>query len=134
MHVILVCGGRDWLDVVKTDEVLRLHVPPGALIVQGEARGADRLARDWAEANEVAVRGFKADWQRDGRGAGPKRNQRMLTEAKPTLGIAFPGGRGTADMVARLKRAGVPVIEVGGAYDRALMESAPLCPLAGTRP
>ena len=37
---------------------------------------------------------------------------RMLEEGRPDLVIAFPGGRGTADLVARARRAGVEVMEV----------------------
>jgi hypothetical protein len=37
----------------------------------------------------------------------------MIALALPELVIAFPGGRGTADMVERAKAAGVEVIETG---------------------
>jgi hypothetical protein len=47
-----------------------------------------------------------------GKAAGPIRNQRMIDEGKPDLVIAFPGGRGTADMVSRAKKAGIPVQEI----------------------
>jgi hypothetical protein len=50
-----------------------------------------------------------ADWNTHGRAAGPIRNQRMLDEVKPELVVAFPGGRGTADMVRRAREAGVNV-------------------------
>lgn len=33
-------------------------------------------------------------------------------EAKPDLVIAFPGGRGTADMVRRARAAGIEVREI----------------------
>jgi hypothetical protein len=36
----------------------------------------------------------------------------MIDEGKPDLVVAFPGGRGTADMVKRAKKANVEVIEV----------------------
>lgn len=36
------------------------------------------------------------------------------SEGKPDLVVAFPGGRGTADMVKRARAAGVEVIEVDG--------------------
>jgi hypothetical protein len=39
---------------------------------------------------------FQAAWA-----ARPLRNQRMLTEGKPNLFVAFPGGKGTANMVAQ---------------------------------
>jgi hypothetical protein len=37
----------------------------------------------------------------------------MLDEGKPDLVLAFPGGRGTRNMVGQAKRAGVPVEIVG---------------------
>jgi len=54
----------------------------------------------------------RAKWSKHGRAAGPIRNQEMIDECKPDLVVAFPGGRGTADMVRRAKAAGIRVIEV----------------------
>jgi hypothetical protein len=79
-------------------------------VVHGGAKGADALAGRWADAREVNTEVFYADWAR-GKRAGPERNQRML-DSKPDLVVAFPGGRGTADMVRRAKAAGIEVIEV----------------------
>lgn len=39
-------------------------------------------------------------------------NAAMLAHAKPDLVVAFPGARGTADMVRRARAAGVRVVEV----------------------
>jgi YspA, cpYpsA-related SLOG family len=83
------------------------------VLVAGGARGADTLADEWAKAQGIACQIFMADWEGLGRKAGPIRNQRMLDEGKPDLVIAFPGGRGTADMVRRAREAGVETIEVG---------------------
>jgi hypothetical protein len=38
----------------------------------------------------------------------------MLGQGHPDLVVAFPGGRGTADMVRRANAAGVRVMEVAG--------------------
>jgi len=54
-----------------------------------------------------------ANWAGLGRKAGPIRNQEMLDQGRPNMVVAFPGGRGTADMVRRARGAGVEVIEVG---------------------
>jgi len=70
------------------------------------------LAHDWARARMIQVRCYNADWQRHGRGAGPIRNQAMLDDGKPHLVIAFPGGRGTVDMIRRAKAAAVAVAEI----------------------
>ena len=50
---------------------------------------------------------FPADWKVRGRAAGHIRNQQMLDEGRPHLVVAFPGGRGTADMVRRARAAGI---------------------------
>jgi hypothetical protein len=60
-------------------------------------------------ANYAAKRG---QYQEYGKGAGPRRNKQMIEEGNPDLVIAFPGGRGTADMINRARAAGVRVIEV----------------------
>lgn len=98
------------------------------VIIQGAATGADRMARKFAKANQVRCEQYNADWENmdvepciprtrsDGSvynaAAGGIRNQRMLDEGKPDVVIAFPGGKGTADMIKRAKAAGVEVIEI----------------------
>lgn len=108
---VLVCGGRDYADAVKLAEVLsKMHSELSfSLVIHGAYRGADRLADDWAENMGIDRLPFRAEWTKYGRGAGPRRNQKMLDEGRPDMVIAFPGDTGTADMVRRAKSAGVPV-------------------------
>lgn len=106
---VLVCGGRDYADggsVFHTLETLRGI----SLIIEGGALGADEWAALWADTRGVKRMRFAADWGAHGRAAGPRRNQRMLDEGKPDLVVAFPGGKGTADMVRRARKAGIPVL------------------------
>jgi predicted Rossmann-fold nucleotide-binding protein len=111
---ILVCGGRDFDESRAVYRALdRVFAERGvATLIHGAARGADTLAERWAEdKGGIEVLAFPADWERDGKAAGPIRNQRMLDEGRPNGVVAFPGGRGTADMIARAKKAGIPVWE-----------------------
>lgn len=112
---ILVCGSRAATDTVPVFSALtELANSRGiACLIQGGAHGVDEMAGIWAVVNNIPVHVFRADWHKHGRAAGPLRNQRMLDEGKPDLVLAFPGGRGTADMVRRAKAAGVTVMEVG---------------------
>lgn len=114
MTRVLVCGGRDYRDHERVNAVLtKLHREVGIdLIIQGGARGADELAFGWARAYGVPDEQYDADWENQGSFAGPARNTRMLNEGKPDLVIAFPGGRGTADMVRKARKAGVQVVEI----------------------
>lgn len=112
---VLVCGDREWTDrdalYAVLDEVRRLVGID--CVIEGEARGADRMGRDWADEQFIPVLPFPADWQRLGKAAGPIRNARMLLEGRPTLVLAFhadlASSKGTRDMVDRALRVGVPV-------------------------
>lgn len=105
----LVCGGRDfddwqWLSSTmdRVDDVWPLEA-----LICGMARGADMLACQWAEYKGIKVLAFRARWHEFGRAAGPKRNGQMLREGKPDLVIAFPGGKGTANMVEQSRAANI---------------------------
>lgn len=110
---VLVTGGRDFTTRAFLDAALdRYRQEHGvALIIHGGARGADALAGRWAQASGVPFVVMPAHWQAAalGKAAGPIRNQWMLDLLHPDVVIAFPGGVGTRDMVARARRAGVDV-------------------------
>jgi hypothetical protein len=112
---VLVCGGRDYggSDAVwHVWEVLDgIHAATAiTAIIEGGARGADRCAREWANEHGVKCVTVPADWATHGHAAGPIRNRRMLTDFSPDVVVAFPGGRGTANMVAQAEAAGVRVM------------------------
>lgn len=111
----VICGGRDFTDAEMFDsamgDLIRLRGMPGD-VVQGGASGADDMAKAWAHRHAVGSWTVPADWQKHGRAAGPIRNQTMLDKYSPHLVVAFPGGKGTADMVRRSRKAGVDVAEI----------------------
>ena len=109
---VLVCGGRDYADARRLRFVLSTLGVPISVLIEGGARGADRLARRWAQDSLIPVETFPAEWDLHGRAAGFIRNKQMLDEGKPDVVVAFPGGKGTANMVALARRAGVEVVEV----------------------
>lgn len=113
----LICGGRDFADMDLTDKALSaliLH-PAAAVVIHGGAQGADTLAGLWADMKGIPVERYLAKWESQGNSAGVIRNKRMLTEGKPDVVIAFPGGRGTRHMVKIARAAGVVTILVTGA-------------------
>lgn len=110
---VLVCGGRDYNNAKFIHEELsRIHAErPFSLLIHGAARGADTWADHWAEVHGVQPVVCRALWDKHGHAAGPIRNCAML-RLKPHLVIAFPGGRGTRDMIQQARQAGVSVIEL----------------------
>jgi hypothetical protein len=111
---VLVCGGRDYRDPNALKGVLDgFHaVKPITVIIEGGASGADCYAAEWSDENQTALETYRANWRDFGRAGGPQRNQRMIDQGKPDYVVAFPGGRGTADMIRRAKKAGIEVHEI----------------------
>lgn len=122
-YVIAVSGGRhygerqgsgeDWHkrmleEIHHVRHALdRIHAArPIDLLIEGGASGADRHAREWAEANRVFRATFFAPWP-IGPQAGPMRTTLMLEVIRPSLFVRFPGDKGTAHAVAEATRLGI---------------------------
>ena len=131
MKAIIVCGGRAYADRARVYIALSVERPDH--VISGGASawikmpgstekvrvGADLFAEQWANERAVGLDVVHANWTKYGPSAGPRRNQQMLDmllrragEGHDIAVIEFPGGRGTADMVARARASGVQVIEV----------------------
>ncbi len=112
---VLICGGRNWAD----KETIRLWLVQLQTlgydtVVEGEARGADSIARDEALLLGMEVRPYPANWQKHGRAAGPIRNRQQFDSEHPDLVLAFHSdiskSKGTADMVKYARSKGCSVI------------------------
>lgn len=98
---VLVCGGRHYHNAYKVNAVLDdIHDMLGInTIIEGGSTGADALAKTWAEDHEINVESYGPDWKKFGKAAGPIRNLRMIEEGVPDLVVAFPGNKGTDNMI-----------------------------------
>ena len=113
---LLVFGSRTFLDMSfmfkKLDKVLEeFNI---TFIIEGESKGADKLARAWAEGLGIPVLPFSADWKKYKYAAGPIRNTQMLKEGKPDWAIGFidkpiSKTKGSLDMFNKCEAAGVQV-------------------------
>ncbi|WNL50626.1 DprA-like DNA processing chain A [Ruegeria phage RpAliso] len=125
--IALITGGRDYRNKSELFAVLdRLHAERNfSLIVHGDAglyklyarrplalAGADALAGRWADERGIDQIKFPANWNGHGNAAGMRRNKQMLEMIPPDVCIAFPGGRGTANMMRIAREAGVELIDV----------------------
>jgi hypothetical protein len=116
---VLICGGRDFNNYkmlcTVLDELNEKH--NFSCVIEGEARGADRLSRAWANSRKIQVEPYPADWKTYWWGAaGPIRNQEMIDKGKPDMVIAFPGNEGTADMLSRSRKLTRILVEKDGSY------------------
>jgi hypothetical protein len=122
---VLVCGGRDFTDRALLEAALdRLHDARAfTVLIEGDARGTDRMAGAWAEARGIAHEVFRADWDGLGLQAGPIRNHRMLDQGRPDLVVAFPGRSGTDHMKRIARAAGIEIVEVPSSPSRSRTRS-----------
>jgi len=112
--VAVVTGGRNFHNWELTYRVLdRVHrLRRIKALVCGMAPGLDSMSARWAQQRGVPLIAAPADWKRFGKAAGVLRNEAMLVDHEPHVCIAFPGGRGTADCVRRVKARGIPLLVV----------------------
>lgn len=86
--------------------------PDRLVIVHGNARGVDRIARDISEELEIPFWSYPARWSRYGRAAGPIRNRAMLDDAMPSAVYGFftdlDESVGTKDMITEARRRRIP--------------------------
>ena len=122
MKAIIVCGSREWGDshlICKTLEAAKPN-----LVIHGDCRGADRIAGNWATNSDIAsVLAIPAQWKTHGRSAGPRRNAEMLGALLEfrdrgydvaVHAFLLPTSRGTRDMLAKARAAGVATHEHRG--------------------
>jgi len=114
--ILIVTGGRDYFPTHAQLHSLKLIAQARGVteLVHGDARGVDRqvdsVFRLYLPDVTIKTFPYKAE---HGRVGGPIRNSEMAAYAKgkPALCVAFPGGKGTADMVTKATRAGIEVLD-----------------------
>ena len=108
----IICGSRrlsgEWIvdaAVLASGWLTKIHE-----VVEGNALGIDRSARQWARYNHRSWKTIPADWLRYGpKKAGPIRNGEMARYASSLpdgmcIAIPDPFSKGTLDMIEQAKR------------------------------
>ena len=107
---VLICGARDFNDITLIDSFVR-SLPKDTTIIEGEAKGADSIARDCAIKYGLQVEKYPADWSM-GKVGGVLRNKKMLLEGKPDYIVGYSKdiktSKGTKNMLTQGIKAGVP--------------------------
>lgn len=117
-HERMVFAVLDGLACMAEVEATERGHDPKVLLIQGTARGADTMARKWAEARGVDHWDFPAKWHLYGNGAGPIRNNTMVfnlrynVKARRRVCIAFHDhlekSVGTKHCSTEAARVGIP--------------------------
>ena len=83
-----------------------------AEIVSGGASGVDHQAELFATNINLPIRVFEADWDRNGKAAGPIRNRKMAEYGDALLLIWDGESRGSRSMKTEMQRLNKPVFEI----------------------
>jgi len=122
---ILVTGGRkDGLEenLVRIALDVIHHNYEIEYLVHGDAIGTDAFADRWANDNGVTRFKCPANWVKYSSSAGSIRNFEMLKIFNIDMVCAFPGGKGTKNMVDLAKSKNILVWEYGKSETKSLDE------------
>ena len=102
---ILVCGSRSISDapwvhaqIAKFVQSLNLSQPP--ILVEGEARGVDTIAKHYALSQKWQIEPYPADWEHLGKSAGFIRNTTMVKATDAVLVLWDGSSHGTRHDIA----------------------------------
>lgn len=110
----IIAGGRDYHDYAHVKKQLehfrKTHVITE--IVSGGAKGADALGEQYAEEMNIKLKIYHADWEKNGRAAGPIRNQKMGDYADQLVAVWDGKSKGTKNMIDYMNKLKKPVFVI----------------------
>ena len=126
---VIVAGSRDFDDYdllrEKCDALLARKTDKNIIIVSGTARGADQLGERYARERGYQIERYPADWNNDGKAAGPIRNAKMADNADALIAFWDGESRGTQNMIDEATRKGLAVRVVETEQEDEVEELAP---------
>lgn len=100
-----VVGSREFSDYDYMKSIL--HWFEASCIISGAARGADRLAKKYADENSIKCVEFKPNWDKYGKKAGLIRNQQIVTASDAVIAFwdgTSPGTRHSLQLAKEMDK------------------------------
>lgn len=108
---VIVAGSRTIRDKSEVERAILESGFKIAELVSGEARGVDQLGVRWAEEHGVPIRRFPADWNGEGKAAGPLRNKQMARYADALVLVWDGQSAGSKSMRREAEAASLRIFE-----------------------
>lgn len=108
----IIAGSRAITNYALIEQAVRLSGFRITKVVSGCARGVDALGERYAERHGLPIAYFRADWQRHGNAAGPRRNEAMaryVGKGGALVAVWDGVSRGTKNMIEVAEREGLAV-------------------------
>jgi len=117
---LLVTGGRHLDDVALIHRALiRVHTQsPLSVLIHGGHAFLGAAVEEWGRDMRLHVLRYPANWWEFGRRAEGIRNDFMLSDSRPDLVLALPGGNDTRALALAALGRGLPVFDHNGQAQR----------------
>lgn len=104
MNKVAIIGSRTF----KNYEFMKESLKAFAIgeIISGGAKGADSLARRYAEEKNITITEFIPEWDKYGKSAGFKRNKLIIEQSDAIIAFWDGQSAGTAHSIRLAKEAG----------------------------
>ena len=113
---LAIVGSRSFndYDLLETwaDSIFYMQDTDEKFVVSGGASGADSLAEQYTNTHITTLIKFPAEWNKYGKSAGFIRNQQIVDNCDMVLAFWDGESRGTADTIAKAKKAKKPTFIV----------------------
>lgn len=110
---VIIAGGRDlYLTPGEIALLLEEHYPDISEVVSGAARGMDSCGEVFANEVGIPTRRFPADWEANGKAAGPIRNHQMAIYADAAIVIWDGKSKGSGNMIQNMKKLDKLVVSI----------------------
>lgn len=96
---LAIIGSRTFTDYELLFDTLQKLDFDISCIISGGAKGADALAKKYAEDNTIQYIEFPADWTQYGKSAGPIRNKQIVDECDIILAFWNGSSKGTLQAI-----------------------------------
>ncbi len=109
---VVIAGCRDYDNYEEAKEFISVcleEIEGEIIILSGGAKGADALGERYASENRLVLERYPAEWKKYGRGAGPKRNQKMAQQSDMVICFWDGKSRGTKSMIGLAEKYGKKV-------------------------
>jgi hypothetical protein len=105
----IIAGGRDIHDYQLVLDAIKESQFPISTVVSGGAKGIDALGEKYAHEMVLPLNVYEADWEKNGRAAGPIRNRKMAENAGALIAVWDGKSRGTKNMIETARKLGLLV-------------------------
>lgn len=109
---VIIAGSRHITDYLFVEEAVRVSGFDITQIISGHALGVDMLGEMYAAKNKIPFVRYPAKWRVNGKldkGAGKKRNYKMLAVAEALIAVWDGSSPGTGHMITIAKKKGIEV-------------------------